>query len=310
MLPVYFAPLQGYTDFVYRAAHHTLAGGVGEYYTPFIRWEHGGVRNKDLRDVAPQNNQGVPTVPQVIAKNRDELCRLCDLLQETGWRRIDLNMGCPFPMQVHAGRGSGLLVHEDLVAEILEEMGRRKEVSFSVKMRLGQTSPEEGVRLIPLINDAPLESLTLHPRLGTDQYRGSAGREAFQAFYEMCRVPMIFNGDITAPEEIEQLETAFPRLKGVMVGRGLLARPTLAKEYAEGATLDNTQRLDIALQMHQRILEHATNTLQGDTQILNRMRAFWEYQGEILSKKTYKHLMKCGTMRTYREALAATRYLS
>ena len=38
-LPVYFAPLQGYTDVVYRKAHAALFGGIAAYYTPFVRIE-------------------------------------------------------------------------------------------------------------------------------------------------------------------------------------------------------------------------------------------------------------------------------
>ena len=50
MLPIHFAPLQGYTEDYYRRAHHALCPGVACYYTPFMRIEHEGVRSKDLRD--------------------------------------------------------------------------------------------------------------------------------------------------------------------------------------------------------------------------------------------------------------------
>ena len=132
-LYIAFAPLQGYTDAAYRRAHWECAGGVDEYYTPFVRIEKGEVRKKDLRDTDPDRNAGVPTVPQVMAKDADEFARLCDALQEQGWGRIDLNMGCPFPIQVTAGRGSGLLQHPDKVEEIAKEIQRRQEVAFSVK---------------------------------------------------------------------------------------------------------------------------------------------------------------------------------
>ena len=59
-----FAPLQGYTDAVYRRAHWECVGGVDEYYTPFVRIEKGEVRKKDLRDTDPAANEAVPTVPQ------------------------------------------------------------------------------------------------------------------------------------------------------------------------------------------------------------------------------------------------------
>ena len=176
---VAFAPLQGYTDCVYRRAHCEVAGGVDEYYTPFVRLEGGEPRRKDLRDIDSGRNDGVPTVPQVIARDREEFARLCDAVQSAGWRRVDLNMGCPFPMQVKAGRGCGLLMQEERLAEIAEEMGQRGEVIFSVKMRLGQEDAEECMRLVPIVNEMPLEHVTMHPRLGKQQYKGLPDREAF-----------------------------------------------------------------------------------------------------------------------------------
>ena len=131
-----------------------------------MRIEKGEVRRKDLKDSDPASNANVPMAPQVIAKDCDEFARLCDALQGQGWGRIDLNMGCPFPMQVKAGRGSGLLQHPDRVGEILREMQHRPEVTFSVKMRLGQENADEGLDLMSMINDMPLVHVTLHPRLG------------------------------------------------------------------------------------------------------------------------------------------------
>ena len=41
LLPIHFAPLQGYTDAVYRLAHARIFGGIDTYYSPFVRVEHG-----------------------------------------------------------------------------------------------------------------------------------------------------------------------------------------------------------------------------------------------------------------------------
>ena len=195
-----FAPLQGYIDAIYRRAHWECVGGVDEYYTPFVRIEKGEIRRKDLRDTDPERNVGVPTVPQVIASGGDEFARLCDALQEQGWRRIDLNMGCPFPMQVKAGRGSGLLLYPDRIEEIQREMLRRPEVAFSVKMRTGWGSVDEGLSCMNIINAMPLVHVTLHPRLGQQQYKGVPDVEAFRRFCEECRHPMVYNGDIMQVE--------------------------------------------------------------------------------------------------------------
>ena len=288
-----FAPLQGYTDAAYRRAHWECVGGVDEYYTPFVRIEKGEIRRKDLRDTDPAANEGVPTVPQVIARDGDEFARLCDALQEQGWRRIDLNMGCPFPMQVRAGRGSGLLQHPDRVNEVLEEMLRRPDVRFSVKMRLGQESEDEGLNMMPIINEMPLLHVTLHPRLGRQQYKGMADREAFARFREVCRHPLVYNGDIAALGS-EELDSG--NIKGVMIGRGLLARPW---------TTGDKDPAEVLRAMHAAVYRHATETLCGDSQILARLHAFWEYID--IDRKQKKAIMKATSLPRYREAVSGCR---
>ena len=137
---IHFAPLQGYTDDVYRRIHNELVGGVHCYYTPFMRIEGGGVRAKDLRDIRPEWNQGVNVVSQIIANSRKEFDRLCDIIIENGYKRIDINMGCPFPLQTRHGRGCGLLQHPDIVAEIMQrvteltEQGNSQNKVFSFRL--------------------------------------------------------------------------------------------------------------------------------------------------------------------------------
>lgn len=300
MRPSYiaFAPMQGYTDCVYRRAHWLCAGGVDEYYTPFVRLEGGKPRAKDLRDIDPERNAGVPTVPQVIARDAEELARLCDAVQALGWRRIDLNMGCPFPLQAKAGRGCGLLPHPDRVEHIAQEMQRRTEVTFSIKMRLGQEQPEEGLTLLPIINAMPLEHVTLHPRLGRQQYKGSVDMEAFLRFHSGCKHPLIYNGDLsTIANEAGAADAA--KLKGVMIGRGLLARPWM---------LTDKNPTEVLTGMHAEIYRHATQNLCGDSQTLARLHAFWEYMDGHLDKKTYKAIMKSTTLPRYNEAVKAVLY--
>ena len=50
-LPIHFAPLQGYTDVIYRNAHAACFGGIDTYYTPFVRLEKGGFRHRDVRGI-------------------------------------------------------------------------------------------------------------------------------------------------------------------------------------------------------------------------------------------------------------------
>lgn len=303
-LPLYFAPLQGYTDAVYRCAHASLFGGVTAYYTPFVRIEKGDFRRKDLRDIEPTHNAGVPTVPQVIASQPDELCRLVDKVAEYGYRRIDINLGCPFPILVRRHKGSGLLPYPDEVERLLRALEGYDGFTFSVKMRLGWESPDESLRLLPLLESAPVRQITLHARLGKQQYKGEPDREAFARFYEVCHLPLVYNGDLTTVADMAAMEQRFPRLSGLMLGRGLLATPWLAEAYANDGALP-PDRYERVARLHEQVWNHYAEVSQGAHQLLARMASFWEYLLPDVDKRLRKRVLKAHSVEAYTEAVQA-----
>lgn len=303
-IPIHFAPLQGYTDDVYRRIHHELIGGIQTYYTPFLRMEGGGMRSKDMRDIRPEFNEGVPVVPQIIVKSMKEFEFLTGIVEEKGYSRLDINMGCPFPLQAKHGRGSGLLAHVDIVSEMAKTIASKSSLKFSVKMRLGWENADEWRPVLDILNEIQLEQITLHPRIGTQQYKGSVNMEAFNEFYALCKHPMIYNGDVTTVNGIRQLEENYPKLAGIMIGRGLLARPSLATEYVSGLELPWEKRRLTLLDFHDRLKAHYETTANSEAQVHSRLRLFWEYMEEELGRKVYKKIMKAGNLKNY---LAAVR---
>ena len=307
MLKVLFAPLQGYTTGIYRAAHAKIFGSIEAYYAPFLRIENGLPRERDLRDLEiPASMPGSPRgIPQIIANSAEEFKILADALLQKGFTEIDFNMGCPFPMQVSRHRGAGLLNDTRTVQEIMDEIARLSAagtVKFSVKMRLGQDSPDEAFALLPILNDTPLTHITLHPRLGKQQYKGAIDIKSFEKFYRECRHPLVYNGNITDVSQINEIERRYPNLAGVMIGRGLLARPSLASEYRTGAT--ESKFISKLFQMHQIIFEHARQTFQGDSQILAHVQSFWDYLEPSIPKKTFKRIKKAGKLSVYADAVS------
>lgn len=336
MLKVLFAPLQGYTTGIYRKAHAEIFGGVDAYYAPFLRIENGKPREKDLRDLNSFDGNA-REIPQIIANSVDEFKILADALIVKGYTEIDFNMGCPFPMQVNRHRGAGILSDVQAVQQIMDEIAKLSSttnktaqanakktapIKFSVKMRLGQESPDEAFALLPILNEAPLTQITLHPRLGKQQYKGAIDFKSFEKFYEECRHPLVYNGDITTVSQIYEMERRYPKLAGVMIGRGLLARPSLAAEYKvqrENADVQDVQyvRKNCAIsetdftnklfQMHQAIFDNACKTYQGDSQILSHVQSFWEYLEPSISKKIFKKIKKAGKLSEYQQAIIEMR---
>lgn len=316
MLPIHFAPLQGYTEAPYRIIHNQVCGGIDSYYTPFIRLEHGQIRKKDLREAMPEHNQGVKVIPQVIASDADEFNQLCHKLLEIGHKRIDINMGCPFPLQTRLGRGSGIWQHPDRVEAILaaaSELHEKEGIDFSLKMRLGQENPIEALDLLPVLNKTPLIHITVHPRVGRQQYKGELLMNEFDFLYNNSSNPLIFNGELHTVDDLIEIEKNYPKLAGLMIGRGLLARPTLAAEYIDACTKgvvigtgasDEAARKKV-LQMHRQLFDYYKQHIEGgDSQLLLKMHSFWDYQELLFGHKVIKKILKSGSMKNYIEATA------
>lgn len=295
MLPIHFAPLQGFTESAYRLAHSKFAPGIHTYYSPFLRLEKGDIRTKDLRDL--QTEHPYHLVPQIIVRDVEEFNLLTKAVTELGFKEIDINMGCPYPMQTKSGRGSGILPHPEKVREILDAISASN-IQFSIKMRLGLTSPEECLQLLPLLNEAPLAHITLHPRIGIQQYKGALDFETFDKFYSECKHLLIFNGDIADIKDIQYIETRYPKLAGIMIGRGLLANPVLAAQYAGLPCGTATETL---LKIHADIAADYARRLQGNAQILDKICPFWTYAD--LPKKIRKKIEKSRTLEEYLEAV-------
>ncbi|WP_290930478.1 tRNA-dihydrouridine synthase family protein [Fibrobacter sp.] len=316
-MKILFAPLQGYTTGIYRKAHAEIFGGVDAYYAPFLRIENGKPREKDLQDLEVSNPQHsnpekpacAITVPQIIANSVDEFKVLTEVLLQKGFTQIDFNMGCPFPMQVSRHRGAGLLSDAQTVKVIMDEIAQLSATGaarFSVKMRLGQSSPDEAFVLLPILNDTPLTQITLHPRLGKQQYKGVLDILSFEKFYNECRHPLVYNGDITSVSQICEMERRYPKLAGIMIGRGMLARPSLAAEYkaaTDANAVSENELLSKILKMHGKLYEHARSTYQGDSQFLSHIKSFWDYLEPSLPKKTFKKIKPVNSTNTKKQLL-------
>ena len=302
-MKIYSAPLQGFTEAVWRNLHNGFFGGIEGYFTPFIRYEHGEIRNKDIRDVEKKNNTVTNLVPQIIAATPDEMQPLVQLLKNEGYRQIDINMGCSFPLQARKCHGAGILPHPDMVAALMAEVKNNSDITFSVKMRLGWDNANEWEALIGILNDTPLSHITMHPRLGREQYKQPADIDAFKAFYNKCRHPVIYNGDINTLADIERIATQFPELQGVMMGRGLLANPALGLEYERGSELSLDEMRHLVQGMHDAFFRTMSARLQGNTQLLSKLKPYWEYLLPEMEKRYRKPILKATTADKYLQAV-------
>lgn len=297
--------MQGMTDAPFRHFHAEVYSAADGYFTPFLRIEHGDVRRRDLRDISSPLNANHRLVPQVIARDRQEFETLSDAIAAAGHREIDLNLGCPFPLQTRRGRGAALIADRAVLADIADAMAARPDIKFSVKMRPGLSDPSEWRQTIDIINAMPLTRLTIHPRLATQQYGGALLMDEFAAMAAASAHPVVYNGDISTPADIDRIALAYPAIEGIMAGRGLLARPSLFAEWQSGREWEADERLAHILRLHAGVYRHYADTLCGDTQILSKIKPFWEYLEWEIGHKPAKAIRKAGSLAKYEAAVAS-----
>lgn len=243
-LPIYFAPMEGYTGWLYRRIHHQYFPGIDKYFTPFLSANKNlTFHNRDKRDVAPENNLGVPVVPQIITNSAEHFVWAAEKLYSLGYGEVDLNMGCPSSTVTAKRKGSGMLMDlaglSDFFYRVFTQLeGSGKQgIHVSVKTRLGYSNPEDAKDLSEIFSLHPFSEIIVHPRVRADFYREPVRMVYFDELYRSLHVPVVYNGDIVSKKGLSELLSTYPDLPAVMIGRGLLINPALVREIRGGEPL-------------------------------------------------------------------------
>ena len=252
----YFAPMEGITLYPLRNAHRAMFGeNIDKYYTPFLTAHYNfKFKKREKKDVLPDNidmsafdNYHDQIVPQIMSSKADTFCWAAKEMASFGYNEVNLNLGCPAATVTNSGKGSGLLRDTDYLDELLSGIfdGLKDEkISVSIKTRLGFSDEKESEELMKIYARYPAKELTIHARVREDFYKGALRLEAFDKAVQIYRenggkADICYNGDITSLESLEKLEALqnYNEISSIMIGRGLLDNPALARELSGGAAL-------------------------------------------------------------------------
>lgn len=236
-MDIRFAPMEGLTDTIYRRTHARFYGGVSKYYIPFISpTQHHVFTPKELRAIGPEYNAGIPTVPQLLAKDAEHFLWAAGELHAMGYDEVNLNIGCPSGTVTAKGKGAGMLRELNKLKTFLDEVFAKTSLSVSVKTRIGFESLEEWPAILNLLADYPFREIIVHPRTRTGFYKvGTLYPEAFRMAAER-KLPLVYNGDLFTVADCTALQHEYPDMP-MMMGRGLICNPALAREASGGAPL-------------------------------------------------------------------------
>ena len=298
----YLAPLEGITRYVQRNAIRKHFGGIDKFFTPFFQpHTKRKLKSKEINDILREHNEGIYLVPQILTNSAPDFLEFQkEMKEEYGYNEVNLNFGCPSGTVTSRNRGSGFLRDKEELNRFLDEVFSKTTDAVSIKTRLGVDNPDEFYEIMDIYNRYPLHELIVHGRVLKEHYSGQVHVDIFKDAVKEAKYPVCFNGDMFSKEialhTMEKLEEV-SNLDSLMIGRGLICNPGLIREIKTGKVITKEELRDYIFDIE----ETYASFLQGDNQILQRLKELWVYMENmvIADKKLYKKMYKCKSLQEF-----------
>ncbi len=237
------APLEGLADDVLREVL-TRVPGYDYAVTEFARVSGSVLPRRAFTRMSPElknggaTSSGTPVRVQLLGS--DPPCMADNAAQLVGLNPpgIDLNFGCPAPT-VNRHRGGAALLDEP---ELLHAIARAvraavpPHIPFTAKMRLGVEDTGKALDCGRALAEGGVDGLVVHARTKTDGYRPPAHWEWVGRIADVVAVPVVANGEVWNEDDWRRCR-AVSGAVDVMLGRGAVADPFLARRIRQGAVV-------------------------------------------------------------------------
>ena len=282
-MKIYTAPMAGITDYSFRKI-------LKKFEPDFLFTEMVNANLLNREDGTTVNellkcDEKEKTGTQIFGGDRNELVSGIFKLKDFGFRKININMGCPQPKITKNGAGSALLENFELVEKVLLET-KDIEADISLKIRVGYKEFQNPDIFLKLANKYNLDFICVHGRTQEQMYSGTANWEIVERLSKIPRnIEFFGNGDLFDPFKIEQ-KISFCNLDGIILSRGIIGNPWLilqTKEFLKFGKINTIQTFDETKSI---VLEHLENIEENKGKIkavleINKFlrpyfKKFWE----------------------------------
>ncbi|QSP94138.1 tRNA-dihydrouridine synthase [Marinobacter salinisoli] len=233
---IILAPMEGLVDAPIRETL-TKVGGIDRCVTEFVRVTQGMLPPRIFYKYAPELHNhsltrvGTPVALQLLGSDPEQMGLHGAKAAELGACQVDINFGCP-AKTVNRHKGGCVLMREpELMHEITAAVRRHvpEHIPVTAKMRLGYDDRSMAVACGQALEAAGAAEIVIHARSKVDGYKPPAYWEEIAKVREAVSTHVIANGEIWTVDDYWRCRKV-SGCDDVMIGRGLIARPDLARK--------------------------------------------------------------------------------
>ncbi|MEO1958364.1 MAG: tRNA-dihydrouridine synthase [Nautiliaceae bacterium] len=240
------APMAAYTDLPFRSVVKQF--GCDLTFSEMTNVNAIAYNNEKTQKMLQKSPQEYPYFVQIAANNTENAKKAVEIINEIPWiDGIDINLGCPVNKARRSGFGGVLLKEEnkEKLIKIVKTITSTSKKPVSAKIRLGfDKSNVENIS--KLLEDLGIEFLTIHGRLVTQMYKGSANYEEIKKAKKAVNIPVIANGDITSYQKAKEV-LDFTQADGIAIGRGAVGKPWIFLEMKQKGSITPAQKKEVIL---------------------------------------------------------------
>lgn len=235
-MEIALAPMEGLADAMMRDLL-TRQGGIDWCVTEFIRITDTLLPPSIIQRIAPELKQGSATASgtqlRVQLLGSDPVCLAENAAQvaQLGASVVDLNFGCP-AKTVNKSKGGAILMKEpERLFRIAEQVriALPKHTPLTAKMRLGYDNTDTALDCARALAQGGIAQLVVHARTKTDGYKPPAHWEWIAKIQDVVDVPVMANGEVWSVADWLRCREV-SGVQSVMIGRGLVTQPDLARQ--------------------------------------------------------------------------------
>lgn len=217
------APMQDVTDLPFMRVI-ARRGAPDWFVTEYFRVHPISKPEAHILRSIRENTTGRPIYAQLIGRDPESIERTIAFLENEPIAGIDLNLGCPAPVVCRKDAGGGLLRDPAALDGLLGMMREAVKGRFTVKTRVGFSSPDEFPALLEVFRRHNIDGLTVHGRTVAERYQTPIHPDVIRMAVETMPCPVIANGNAVDVETARNL-LAQTGAAGVMIGRGAIRNP-------------------------------------------------------------------------------------